>query len=312
MINTITILVFFMTESYLTYLYLYGAYSKKKVTDLIRNKCIDEESAVMKETLRSWEHATESLRQIETKESGIADNCETFDITSGLIEGVKLNPAIKHSFSKHVLDFKMVEIDKLIAIQRQVLLDYVDKLEKKLPKNPSEDDLIKFCLIPEQQTPHPKHSRKSSNSVYFTSPSADFRFLGGFTKKELTEEDIKNSKVGGFPTHAIMLMVGYGASCMNAYSVNGRVILANGFHRAYVLKKKGIKKIPLLLKVIGNADLEFPDEFQGLKDEYLLKHPRPILVRDFLNDDLVREFKRKQSTTILNVKWDSDKVNIDL
>lgn len=299
-------------QSFLTYLYLYAAYTKKNVLSLVKNKCIAEESALLAETLRSWEEATESLRKLETQESGIADNCETFDISSGLIEGIKLNPAITNTFSKHVLEFKMVEIDKLISIQRQVLLDYVDNLTKKIPKNPSEDDLLKFCLIPEQHAPFPKPTRMSSDSLYFTSPSRDLRFLGGFTKKDFTEEDVKITKVGGFPTHAIMLFVGYGPACMHAYSVNGRLILSNGFHRAYTLRRKGIKKIPLLLKKIGNADLEFPDDIQGLKKDYLLKHPRPILIKDFFNDDLVKEFKRIPVTTVLNVKWESDKVSIDL
>ncbi len=299
-------------QSFLSYLYLYAAYTKKQVSDLVKNKCIDEEYSNFTEIIQSWQEATESLREIEKEESGIINKCETFDISSGLIEAIKLNPAITNTFSKHVHDFRMVEIDNLIAVQRNVLLDYVDQLPKKIPKNPSEDDLLKFCLIPEQQVPLPKPTRKSSRSWYFTSPSHDFRFLGGFLKKELTKEDIQFPKVGGFPTHAIMLFVGYGAGCMNAFSVNGRLILSNGFHRAYALRRKGIKKIPLLIKKIGNADLEFPDEVKGLKKDYLLKHPRPILIKDFFNDDLVRIFKRKQATTVLNVNWNSDKISIDL
>jgi len=109
-----------------------------------------------------------------------------------------------------------------------------------------------------------------------------------------------------------MLFVGYGASPMQAYSVNGRLILANGFHRAYALRKKGIKKIPLLIKIIGNADLEFPDEIQDLEKNYLLHDPRPIMVKDFFNEDLVREFKRPKTTTLLRVKWDDTDVRLQL
>ena len=299
-------------DSYLSYLNLYAAYSKKHVSDLIKNKCIDKEINNSGEIFQSWQDATESLRQIEKQESGIADNCEISDISSGLIEAIRQNPSIKNTFSNDVLDFGMVDIDNVIAPQRDVLLDYVEQLTKKIPKNPSEEELLKFCLIPEQQVPKPKPTKKDSSSWYFSSPSHDFRFLGGFLKKEISREDIDSTKVGGFPTHAFMLFVGYGVGCMNAISVNGRVILKNGFHKAYVLRKKGIKKIPLLLKKIGNADLDFPSEIQGLKKDYLLKQPRPILVKDFFNEDLVRVFKRKKNTTILNIKWNSDKTNIDL
>ena len=299
-------------ESHLSYLYLHAAFTKKRVSDIIKNKCIEDEYANRSQIFQEWSNATESLRKIEKEDEGAADNCEISDINSGLIEAIKLNPAIKNNFSAHVHDFSMVEIDNIIATQREVLLDYVDQLSKKIPKNPSEDDLLKFCLIPEKQVHKPKPTRKSSNSWYFSSPSHDFRFLGGYLKKELTKEDIESTNVGGFPTHAITLFVGYGAGCMSATSVSGRVILTNGFHRAYALRKKGIKKIPLLLKKIGNADLDFPADIHGLKKDYLLKHPRPIMIKDFFNDELVRVLKRKQTTTVLNVRWDSDKVSIDL
>jgi len=36
------------------------------------------------------------------------------------------------------------------------------------------------------------------------------------------------------------------------------------------------------------------------------------MIKDFFNYDLVRVFKRKPTTTILNIKFDSDKANIDL
>jgi len=299
-------------DLYLSYLTLYAAYSKKQVSDLIRNKCIDEEINNGGEILQSWQDATESLRQIEKQESGVADNCKIFDIKSGLIEAIRQNPSIKNTFSNDVLDFGMVDIDNVIAPQRDVQMDYVEQLTKKIPKNPSEDELLKFCLIPEQQVPKPKPTKKDSSSWYFSSPSSDFRFLSGHLKKEITREDVESTKVGGFPTHAFVLFVGYGVGCMNGISVNGRVILKNGFHRAYALRKKGIKKIPLLLKKIGNVDLDFPSEIQGLKKDYLLKQPRPILVKDFFNEDLVRVFKRKKNTTILNIKWNSEKTSIDL
>ena len=102
-------------ESYLSYLYLYAAYTKKRVSDLIKNKCIDEEYSNSGEIFRSWQDATESLRQIEKDESGAADNCEISEITSGLIEAIQNNPTIKNTFSGQVLDFGMVEIDSMIA-----------------------------------------------------------------------------------------------------------------------------------------------------------------------------------------------------
>jgi len=299
-------------QTYSSYLLIYGSLTKGQVANIVKNKCIDEERSNIKVISEYWYRARELLRQIETQDSGAAENCETSEITSSLIGGINLNPAIKYNFADYVYDFKMVEIDNMIAMQREVLLDYVDELSKKIPKKPSEEDLLKFCLIPEKLVPLPKLTQKDSKSWYFTSPSHDLRFLGGSMKKELTKEDIDSAKVGGFPTHVMMLFVGYGVGTMHGYSVNGRIILLNGFHRAYALRRKGIKKIPILLKKIGNADLELPSKIKDLSRDYLLKHPRPILMKDFFNEDLVRVFKMKKVTSILNVNWDSNTISIDL
>ena len=299
-------------QTFSSVLYIYSSYTKRQMGSLIRNKCIDEEKSKIDKISKDWSEATELLRHIESDDKGAADNCETSEISSSLIGAINLNPAIKNNFGNDVYEFKMVEIDNLVAIQRQVLLDFVDDLSKKIPKNPTEDDLLKICLIPEKLVPLPKVAHRDSKSLYISSPNQDLRFLGGYIKNEITRDDIESLGVGGFPTHAIMLFVGYGAGTMTAVSANGRIILMNGFHRAYTLRKKGIKKIPLLVKKIGNADLELPSNIKGLEKNYLLKHPRPILVKDFFNEDLVRVFKVKKSTSILNVKWDTEMVNLDL
>ena len=69
-------------QPFLSYLHLYAAITKKQITDLIKNKCIDEELVNINEIYESWQHATESLRQIEKQDSGAADNCKTFDLSS--------------------------------------------------------------------------------------------------------------------------------------------------------------------------------------------------------------------------------------
>lgn len=137
--------------------------------------------------------------------------------------------------------------------------------------------------------------------MIFSSPSVDFRFLGGFLKDQLTEDDLKFTNVGAQPIRAITLFVGYGSGSINVYQVGNRLILNNGFHRVYALYKKGIRKIPVVIQKIGNPAIEFPPQILGLSADYLLRHPRPILVKDFFNEHLTRVFKRKKMIRILNV-----------
>src|SRR5208283_2136920 len=98
--------------------------------------------------------------------------------------------------------------------QRTVNLEYVEHLKTTLPAKPSIDDLIDFCLQPKQNPPEPRRMLINQNNFLYTSPSQDFRFLGGYPKP-LSEEDIKSSTAGGLPVAAVVLLLGYGSPVCN-------------------------------------------------------------------------------------------------
>jgi len=288
---------------------LYASFTKKRLISFIRDTCTQKEIDNMSLAYDKWLIASEIFHQIEEQEKGIADNCQTNEIESHLIDAIQNHPMIKYSFSNEVIDFKMVDIKNVIATQTEVVLDFVQELTTQLVMPPSDERLLKFCLIPEKKVVKPKMRRKNANTYYFSSPSRDFRFLGGFLRRELSREELLDTKVGGFATNAVTLFVGYGSFCMSAFQVGNRIILENGFHRAYFLEKHGVKKIPMLL--IKRSESEFPDQLREFKKDYLLHHPRPILMKDFLNDDLIKEFSQKETRTTLKLSWDSDRVIMD-
>ena len=285
---------------------LYASFTKKRLISFIRDTCTQKEIDDMGLAYEKWQEASEVFHKIEEQEKGIADNCEINDIESHLIDAIQSHPMIKYAFSNEIIDFKMVDIENVIATQTEVVLDYVNQLNKELDMLASDETLLKFCLIPEKKVTRPKMRRKNANTYYFSSPSRDFRFLGGFLRKELSREELQDTKVGGFPTNAITLFVGYGSFCMTAFQVGGRIILENGFHRAYTLEKNGVKKIPMLL--IKRSESEFPDQLREFKKDYLLHHPRPVLMKDFLNEDLIKEFNQKETRTTLKISWDTDRM----
>jgi len=288
---------------------LFSSFSKRRLISFIKNSCTEQEIDKLGTTYEEWERASEIFHEIEEEEKGIADNCQVTEIKSHLIEAIKNNPMIRLTFSNEEVEFKMVDIQNVITTQTEIVLDYIDELQSDLPKLSDDEKLLKFCLIPEKKVPRPKITRKDSKTCYFSSPSRDFRFLGGFLRTNISRQELVDTKIGGFPTNAITLFVGYGSFCMTASQVNGRIILQNGFHRAYALQKNGFKKIPML--IMKRTESEFPDKLREFKKDYLLHHPRPILMKDFLNDDLIREFKQKETRTILKLSWESDKVNMD-
>ncbi len=196
----------------------------------------------------------------------------------------------------------MVEIDRLIAPQRTVNSNYVAKLAASLPAEPTLQDLLELCVSPKRKMDPIQHLEISQNVHVFTSPNADMRFLGTFLKP-LASQDLEYAVVGGNPAAAIISFVGYGASPVNVFHANGRVILNNGFHRIYAIRSRGITHVPVVVQHVQNPALELPDVIAGLPKTYLLTAPRPVLMKDFLVDDfsIALRFADRLKTITINV-----------
>ena len=84
------------------------------------------------------------------------------------------------------------------------------------------------------------------------------------------------------------------------------MILNNGFHRAYVLRRLGIERIPLAMQVVTSAELEFPPVVAHLPKDYLLKTLRPALLKDFLDPQLVCEISIPVAIRAIKTAWGAD------
>lgn len=300
-------------DSYSPFLYLYGVMAQPEIAQLVKSFCVKEESLTLGDTIKNWQKATSAFRKVESQDAGAADNNTIFDIKSNpKLDTIKNDPIFQKTFARTPIEFKYVEVDNLVAPQRNVSLDYIEKLLKRIPDSPSEDELIDLCISSKQLVPTPKPTQKAPNSWFFSSPSVDFRFLGGYLKDQLTEDDLRYTGVGGLPVMALTLFVGYGSGSINVLKVNGRIVLNNGFHRIYALRKKGITRIPVVVQNIGNPELEFPTRMLNLTKDYLLKHTRPVLVKDFFNNDLTKVFKRKEMIRTVRIDFGADTTDLDV
>jgi hypothetical protein len=299
-----------MVKSDLDCLALYSAFTKKELVAFVRNTCTEDEIKNLNVTYQAWNEAREQFQLIQDEEKGIADNCEIKDIDSHLIDAIMNHRMIKNSYGNEDYELKMVNLDQVVIEQRELILNYTNRLENEISFPPNEKQLLKFCLTPEKRVARPKAKKGDSSTYYFSSPSKEFRFLGGHLKEEVTIDDIEKTGIGGLPTHAVILFLGYPSFCMSGYKVGGRVIMNNGTHRAYTLASNGVKKVPMLL--INRTRSDFPEKLQGLKKDYLLLNPRPIMLKDYLNNSLTRQFKQKETRMIVKVNWNTGKLNIEL
>jgi hypothetical protein len=219
-----------MPENYQRQLLLFGWLPRVSVSMFVRDQCVSEEREREREILERWQRASLAFtgkpgRLFET--IGIQPVDPKYD---DRLKAIRDDSRFGHTFNQFPSEFQLVEIDKLIACQTTVTLDYIEKLIQGFPKDLNTETLIEICLSLDKTVPEAAEMRINENSIIYSSENTDFRFLG-VIQKALEKSDLEASSPGGIPTRGLLLLFGYGGSPINALRVGNRVFLNNGFHR---------------------------------------------------------------------------------
>jgi hypothetical protein len=283
--------------------YLYAFAPQFEVQKYIRTQGVVDEVSRLPEIIAAWRAIQLTVQLVQANEPSVADSIKVEGLPSdedAQLVAIAADDLFRSSFATHQTDFRLVEIDNLIAAQRTVNLEYVERLARDLGRNPSIAQLIDFCLSPRKTLEPIQHLELADGVHAFSSPNTDLRYLGGF-RKDVSQDDLKYAVAGGLPAAAVIGFVGYGASSINAIQVGSRLFLNNGFHRVYAMRSLGIKMAPVAILQVKNLQLEFPPAIAGIPREYLLSVPRPALVKDFFNPDFTMTVKTKARMKVVVV-----------
>lgn len=267
--------------------YLYAFAPQGEMLNHLRTQAVEQELVRIPEIMQSWEALQPRVAELTVAELGVAEEITLSEIPqefSDQVGSFRQDPLFQKTFSMLQTTFAIVEVDKLVAPQRTVNLDYVDRLTASYPSNPKMEDLLRICVSPKREMDPIQHLEVGANTHVFSSPNSDIRFLGAFVK-HLTPADLDFAVMGGLPAAAVIAFIGYGGAPVNVLKVGQRTILNNGFHRVYALRSLGAKEIPVVVQHVRNPQLEVPPQVAGLPTQYLLNAPRPVLMKDFLEPD---------------------------
>ena len=284
--------------------YLYAFATQGELINHVRTQALTDEFARIEKIQADWQALQPKVQQLIQTESGLADKAVPEDLPNEfdqILQKTREDALFKKTFSALPTKFSLVEIDKLVAAQRTVNLGYVKELKKKYAHRKKLKDLIEICVSPTRDMPPIQHLEVTNNTHVFSSPNLDLRFLGAFLKK-LTPDDLEFAAMGGLPAAAVVSFVGYGGAPVNIFHVGGRLIINNGFHRVYALRSNGVTKIPVVLQTVNNWQLEVPPQVGGLPREYLLSHPRPVMMKDFFEKDFCITLKAKDRVKIITIQ----------
>ena len=253
-----------------------------------------------------WEAAAEVVRSLEREEAGIADDPPR--ITLGpeyeplLIEFLK-DPLIRHGFNTVPTEVVMVELDRLVVYQKHIDLAFVPRLEAMLGPAPSDEQIFRTCLPFDHPKPPVGWSRVKHDQYVFVSPSNDLRFLGAMP---MESHHITNYAPPGNLVGVVGIAVGFGSNFMNAVAAEGRIILNNGSHRAYTLRKLGITRAPCIVQHAASraqVDVIAPTEVERDHDLFLT-HPRPPMLRDYFDPRLHRVLQVRRRLRQIRVRFE--------
>lgn len=267
-------------------LYLIGRPTLKQFLRHVRSHAVNPpgEGTLVDE----WHEANRVVRALEREEAGIADDAHPAELGAEyrpLLGELLADPLIRHGFNTVPTDIALIDLNRVVVYQKHIDLTYVHTLERSLPRTLTHEEIFRLCLPSERTFPPVKWSRVHHDKFVFVSPSNDLRFLGIMP---LESDDVPYYPPPGNVVGIVGIAVGFGSNFLNALAVEGRLVLRNGSHRAYLLRKLGITHVPCIvqhvssraaLEVVGSSEIQrHPDHF--------LKHPRPSMLSDYFNPAL--------------------------
>jgi hypothetical protein len=293
-------------------LYLIGRPTLKGFLHFVRHHAVrpPDEGTLTDE----WEAAYDFIRTLERDEAGAADNpgmtrLEVTPENEELLSRFLKDPLVQNGFNTLPSEIAYVELDKLVVYQHRIDLTYASLLERELGPAPGEDQIFRTALMHEHPRTPVKWSRVHANKFVFMSASNDLRFLGNMNLKA---GNITDYALPGDLAGIIGVAVGFGSNFLNAVYAENRLILTNGSHRAYVLRKLGITHVPCIVQHVSLREkLGVVAASEVVRNpDYYLKHPRPSMLKDYFNPKLHKVMPVHRRLRQVSVKIEVEESNV--
>jgi hypothetical protein len=251
-----------------------------------------------------WREANDLYYELEIAEAGIADTIECLPIDPALeplADAVRANCWFRESFDNLPSHILKVELDKLVVSQTHVEQSFTDSLGRGLGDHLDEAKLFQFCLPLERPMPPIRIQRLSGDRYVFTSPSTDFR---AHHPRLFRPEELTGMESIGPVAAMVGIMVGFGSNFMSAIRSDSRLVLQNGYHRAYTLRSLGFTHAYCVVE-----DVTRKDELRLTADADVAGDPafyfaakRPPILRDFFNARLRKVLELLPSESQIEVE----------
>ena len=278
---------------------LIGQPPLQKYLRFVRDKVVNGAEFDRRVLAGEWRRANEYYQELEESETGIADDIEVLDLDPALaplVADMTASSRYRYTFKTFATSFAMVELDRLVLYQTHVIQQGIDRLKACLGPEPDPAALFRFCQSPDVPEAPVKIRRVGSTRYVFTCESTDFR---RHDPALLRPDQIRDHETPNPISGVVALAVGFGSNFLTAIrqGEDGRVLLHNGYHRAYALRALGITHAPCIIQTVTTPDeLGIAVTAKVAKDpDFYFASARPPLLKDFF-DPKIRTVHRIYKT----------------
>lgn len=273
------------------------------------------DAADERDAARLWRAAHAHVRLLCEREAGSAEIATLNPLPASIMalaEEELRSPMLLRSVPAVPWQWSFVELDRLVVYQKFVNLAYARELAQRLSANPTDAELFQFALGKDQRKTPVHLAELADNSFVFSSASTDLRCLDLVALDPAT---VQGFVASGHAAAVIGVFVGLGVNLLIALRIRDRLVLANGTHRAYALRSRGITHAPfLILDVTREEDFELAAmaELKQNASRYLTA-PRPPLFKDYFDPMLAHRVRvpRRKLTVKVECKFQFARVPAD-
>jgi|ERR1700733_1172950 len=222
---------------------------------------------------------------------------------------------------------KLVRIDCLVPLQYQINLEHIDALSRLISPKMTMRELVHFCIdLRGEPDPFLRQQQfitdqRGAGSAIFTTKSEDLR-LRSVEYRNVHVHEKDGRPLTEAKAKAVVLIFGHGDPFVSAFSIRQQVspsdgaaqarqliVLNNGLHRAFALKRAGHTHIPCVVGDLGQG-MDPRDLFNyGSRTGYL-NLIRPPVVKDFLDSRLISLIRVPSRRSMLRLNWSSESLPI--
>ncbi len=286
-------------------LWLLGQPHLSDYLDFVKHKVVGGGDMDPRALTDEWRAANDHYYDLEESEAGIADEAECLPLHPALgplVEELEADPFYRQSFDSLPVSVAMVELDRLIVYQSHIANLFSDARARALGPAPDPETLFRFCLPLDRDLPPVRIQRLASDRYLFSSPSTDLR---AHQPALLRRDELANIKSYGPVAGVIGLIVGFGSNFLTAIRSDNRLVLRNGYHRAYSLRALGLTHAPCIVETVTRKDeLRIAAGETVTEDpEFYFRAARPPLLKDFFDPKLVKRLAVRPMETVVEVEF---------